>query len=196
MCISSYANSKEKKQNIISARSFFFFLFFPFWHQIHGLCTPFLQLTNTNWGSYNSIQSWLWLPELASDSIGLRDQPCRAALISGDRCKYQDPELSSHSVWLGYKVGGFYTIPLHPRPNSGKCFAYYYWFILKHATREQSGGRDARWEEVEHRASIPSPRAPPLLPPQQPDGFIFPEALCTRSFGVALWLMKSLAVHD
>ena len=146
--------------------------FFPSDTKYMVFSTPFLQLTNTNWVSYNSVQSWLWLPELASDSVGLRDQPCKAALISGDRCKYQDPGLSSHSVWLGYKVWGFYTISLHPRPELRKVLCLLLLVYFK-ACNSRTGGRDARWEEVEHRASMPSPRAPPLPPPQQPDGFIF-----------------------
>ena len=162
-------------------RSFFFF---PFWHQIHGL---FHTISPTHQHQLGVLQfnSVLTLPELASDSVGLRDQPWKAALISGDCCKYQDSGLSSHSVWLGYKVGGLYTIPVHPRPELRKVLCLLFLVYFK-ACNSRTDGRDARWEEVEHRASMPSPRAPPLLPPQQPDGFIFPEALCTRSFGVAL----------
>lgn len=112
--------------------------------------------SDTNWMPYDSIQFNTDYPELVSDAIDLRAQPCK---ICHFRCQSQ--VLRPHSEVL--------MIPPQPHlglcsESSGKSCIHGYCFIRKDIRQEQPHGRDAQerhWGGSGHRAATPSPGVPP-----------------------------------
>lgn len=122
-------------------------------------------------------------PQLASDSIGLRDKSRKADHISGDNCKCQAPRLPSLLSDLATKSGVSTPHPYTPFQNSGKCF-----YLLILVCYKGYNSRTTKWKRHTGQgrgggASMPSPSAPPS---QHHEVSTIPKPLHTWSFRVAL----------
>lgn len=117
------------------------FLWSVFWHQMRGFFSHASQLFSTNWVSSN-FSSDANYPELAQtprikgsapqDCLHLRDRLHRVCL----GCPHFCP--------ADYKFRGSHKLPLRltNSQNSGNCFTYYCWFIIKSTTQKQLDGID------------------------------------------------------